>query len=144
MTISKRNEVGIEGFTIEDSDPFANPEAIVYRHGDVDRKQLGGGHDFGAIVVQVGVDETWDIVTVDLQQTGDMAALDRALDTLHAVRDELARLYGKRPRRLGRCLDIDENGRCKSTLGHEGSHRFPTAEEVAVDVAVLSAVKASA
>jgi hypothetical protein len=139
--MSHRDGLLIEAFTMESAEYGSTLTPIMFQHVEVDRRQLGGGDDHGVIVVSINVDDDFDKVTVDLGQTGDMAALDRALETLSAVRDELARVYGNRPRRLGRCLETGDNGRCTYRLGHESDHAFPTDEELEAELRVVSAVR---
>jgi hypothetical protein len=61
---------------------------------EVEDFRRDGGDDYGAVIVRINVDGSFDLVQVDLVQTGDLAVLDRAIRALGDVRSELEVLYG--------------------------------------------------
>jgi hypothetical protein len=99
----------------------------VWRAG-MEPEDIRGGSDEGQILVRIDVDGQVDIVYSDLRETGDVAAIDRAINALQRIRDGLATAY-RGQNDPGVCLERGGWGRCRLMHGHEGEHRLPTEEE---------------
>ena len=98
-----------------------------------------GGTDYGAVIVRIDVDGCGcDLVQADLEQTGDLALLDRAIAALTTVRAKLEDVYTAQGKRPGRCLESGDWGRCKTSEGHQGDHVFPTQEDWSAEFHALS------
>ncbi|MFA6298786.1 MAG: hypothetical protein WC642_06450 [Nocardioides sp.] len=85
----------------------------------------GGGSDEGRLLFRLSVDGQMDVIYGDLGQTGDLAALDRAIAAMQHIRDGLADLYRGR-NEPGRCLEQGDGGRCYGSHGHTDEHDFPS------------------
>lgn len=83
-----------------------------------------GGSDEGRLFIRFLVDGQGEHVFADLGRTGDIAAIDRAIDTLTEIRNELSRLYDGR-QHPGQCLTWGDLGRCNSDDEHPGACTFP-------------------
>jgi hypothetical protein len=101
-----------------------------------------GGTDYGAVIVRINVDGSFDLVQADLGQTGDLTVLNRAIAALGDVRSELEVLYAAGGRRPGRCLESGNWGRCTTIEGHGGDHVFPTEEEWRAEFNALAQARA--
>ncbi len=100
--------------------------------------------DYGAFIVHLAVDGSFDHVQADLGHTNDLAGLDRAINALTDVRDELSRLYYVRPGQTGRCLAANEIGRCELADDHPDAHGFPSEEEAMAEMHALCEANRSA
>jgi hypothetical protein len=94
-------------------------------------KERFGDESTGRVLVELDLDLQQSCVTIDEHKSNRLDLVERAIEKLVAVRDQMARLgagsHG------GRCSAIDDeggNGRCKSPHGHSSVHDFPTDEEV--------------
>jgi hypothetical protein len=132
--------IDIRDFQIE---PERGPDRPIIAYEVEDFIRRDGGHDYGAVIVRINVDGQFDLVQADLEQSGDLTIIDRAIAALTSVRAELASLYASHPRQPGRCLESGNWGRCKTTEGHEGDHVFPTEEEWSAEFRALSGARAA-
>jgi hypothetical protein len=113
--------IRIDDATFNDTDDH---QFVWANRGDVEMKFPDGGTDEATIAVRLDVDGQIDIVyAVELHQSGDLAALERAIAAMQRVRDGLADLYGGRGH-PGRCFEQGDAGRCRGQHGHDGDHRF--------------------
>src|SRR4051812_18861700 len=101
--------------------------SVYYRAEEITGKSTRG-EDYGALLVRLNVDgEGFDVVQVELNGTGDLEALDRALAAVRAARADLGRLYGANGAKWrGRCMTAGGWGRCYLDSGHDEDHEFPT------------------
>jgi hypothetical protein len=109
---------------------------------EVEDFRRDGGDDYGAVIVRINVDGSFDLVQADLGQTGDLTVLNRAIAALGDVRSELEVLYAAGGRRPGRCLESGNWGRCTTIEGHGGDHVFPTEEEWRAEFNALAQARA--
>lgn len=85
-----------------------------------------------AVAVIFDIDDSIDYVYADLYQQGDVETLERAIETLAKIRDQIVNMYGDQPRHVGRCYAIGFGGQCDLPSGHEPDpHEFPLSDDAA-------------
>jgi hypothetical protein len=113
-------------------------EQIHFRADD-EAFPAGPGENSGRLLLELDVDGEFTFITVDAGRTGHLQLLAAAMSKLEQLHASLSVMYPGGER--GQCLVRGDWGRCQSDHDHDGSHAFPTEEEVRTTWAVLANAK---
>lgn len=102
-------------------------DALVWRRrADIaltdEQRHLFGPHHYAAVLVRLGVDGGMFDVVEASTDGAEIEALDRVIEALQTVRDELVQLGHSS---TGHCMSSSETGRCRLDTAHAGEHEFP-------------------